>query len=150
MYLQPPLKSPGEGAAAGWTPLSLWERMHQARALLIGAGVLAFLGLAMAAVGTLDVRVAGTTLGSGPVLVSPLIPWGIVLVGLGAMLGFFGAALKGPSREWGEVVSPAEGLVEAPVAPGHRYACPECGGDVYTSQTICPACGHALPGVQTP
>jgi hypothetical protein len=31
-----------------------------------------------------------------------------------------------------------------------RYACPGCGGDVYTGQAVCRACGRSLLGVQTP
>jgi hypothetical protein len=39
-----------------------------------------------------------------------------------------------------------------PKEPPHplRYACPECGGDVYAGQPTCPECGHALPAGQTP
>ena len=31
-------------------------------------------------------------------------------------------------------------------APGLRYACPGCGGDVYHGQTACPSCGYQLRG----
>ncbi len=31
---------------------------------------------------------------------------------------------------------------------GFRYACPGCGGDVYSGQAVCHACGRSLIGVQ--
>lgn len=79
-----------------------------------------------------------------------IIAIGIILLGFGLLLALIGIAVKGPSREWSEVAPPPVGTVETPVAPGFRYACPGCGGDVYSRQTTCPACGHALMTPRAP
>jgi hypothetical protein len=148
MYLQSRSKSLDESGWDDWGPRTLWDRMHAASSLMMLAGCLSFVGFLMIAVGTLDLWVVGTSFGAGPLLVSPLIPWGIVVLGLGVMCGFFGAAVKGPSREWNEVAAPPGEAVETSQAPGFRYACPGCGGDVYANQAVCPACGHSLPAAR--
>lgn len=143
--MQAESKHPTEGKGKGTGRLLLWKRMQYARWLLFSAGILSFLGFVLVALGISDTYAAGTIVMK--VLVSPLVVWGIALIGLGVMLGFFGAAVKGPSREWSDVAPPhpvEAGGTSRP--PGFRYACPGCGGDVYTGQTACPECGHSLPG----
>ncbi len=99
----------------------------------------------MVAVGTAQPIPLTTGFGLGSAFLDALVPWGIGIIGLGVLLGFFGAAVKGPSMEWRDV---GPDIVEqppiAPRAPGYHYACPGCGGDVYSSQAVCPECGHQL------
>ncbi len=99
----------------------------------------------MVAIGIAQPILLTTSFGLGSAFLDALVPWGIGVIGFGVLLGFFGAAVKGPSMEWRDVgPDAAEQRPPAPRAPGYHYACPGCGGDVYSSQAVCPECGHAL------
>jgi len=139
-----------ETSVTGVDSLSLWDRMRTAMWLLVSAGTLSFIGFVFIAIGSSEATVLGANFGIGSVLVSPLVSWGLVLLGFGVMLGFFGLAVKGPSVEWSVMArGPPVAAAEISRPPGSRYACPGCGGDVYTSQAACPECGHALAGAQS-
>lgn len=131
-------------------PSSLRGRMTQAAALFASAGVVCFVGLVLAAAGLAQPILFSSSFGFGSAVVSPLVPWGLGLLGFGVMLGFFGAAVKGPSKEWSEI---AEGtsLEENPGSPsgGLWYACPGCGADVHSTQATCPQCGYRLTAART-
>ncbi len=130
---------------------SLRSRMVQAGWLFGSAGVLCFLGFVLVAVGLAQPILFSSFNGFGSGVLSGLVPWGFGLIGFGVMLGFFGAAVKGPSKEWAEIAAESdseEGLAARP--GGFRYACPGCGSDVYSNQAQCPACGHRLPAASSP
>ncbi len=146
-------KAPGStGDESGFEPPSLRRRMETTAWLMVTAGILSIIGFVMVAVGVAQGFVLlGTQFGSGIAFVSDLVPWGVAFVGFGVMLGFFGAAIKGPSMEWRDIAPETEALVDtSPRPPGMRYACPGCGGDVYMGQGVCPACGQRLPGIRMP
>ena len=139
------------GDAEDLGPFSLRLRMWYAKWLMVAAGILSFLGFLLIAFGLAQpFATISASYGLGFVVVDRLVAWGVGVVGIGVLLGFFGAAIKGPSREWSEVasMSPVEGRAVVK-AQGFRYACPGCGGDVYESQSACPECGHALSGATT-
>jgi hypothetical protein len=124
--------------------------MIQAGWLFGLAGVVSFIGFLMVAVGTAqEIPLFTPNFGFGTAFVSGLVPWGIGVIGLGVMLGFFGAAVKGPSVEWRDIKPEPEMAIETgPRPPGTRFACPGCGGDVYTGQASCHECGCVLQRAQ--
>ncbi len=128
-------------------PASLRYRMVQAGWLFGSAGVLCFLGFLLVAVGLAQPIEISSFSGFGSGILSGFVPWGFGLIGFGVMLGFFGAAVKGPSKEWAEIAVEPDSEERLSLGPaGFRYACPGCGSDVYGNQTQCPACGHLLRG----
>ncbi len=135
----------GDFPARGDEP-SLRRRMQTSAALFTIGGILCFVGFLMVASGTAsEIPVLGSNTIVGAAFLNPLVPWGIGLIGFGVMLGFFGAATRGPSIEWKDI--PPEREESSSVGPrprGLRYACPACGGDVYTGQAACPTCGRKL------
>ncbi len=125
--------------------------MVQAGWLFGSAGLFCFLGFVLVAVGLAQPIAFSSFNGFGSGVLSGFVPWGFGLIGFGVMLGFFGAAVKGPSREWAEIAVDSdseEGLSPRPA--GFRYACPGCGSDVYAGQRTCPACGHLLRDASGP
>lgn len=136
----------GVGGADADQP-SLRRRMEWAGTLFVAAGIMSLAGFVLVALGTAsEISILGANFAIGSAFLSPLVPWGIGLIGVGVMFGFFGAAVKGPSVEWRDIPRDSEETETAvPRPPGMRYACPGCGGDVYMSQPACPACGYALP-----
>ncbi len=118
--------------------------------LFASGGILCALGFLLLALGIAwGITLSVSSFGPGSAYLSPLVPWGIVLIGFGVMLGFFGAAVKGPSVEWREIVPDSEESGAIGSRPeGFRYACPGCGGDVYSGQSVCPACGRSLRGAR--
>ncbi len=119
--------------------------MVQAGWLFGSAGVLCFLGFVLVAVGLAQPILFSSTAGFGSGVLSGLVPWGFGLIGFGVMIGFFGAAVKGPSKEWAEIAVESNSDEDLTARPtGFRYACPGCGSDVYANQPNCPACGRIL------
>lgn len=83
---------------------SMRHRMIWSRGLFVAAGLVSFLGFLLVAAGTAsEISILGANSWFGSATLSSLIPWGIVFIGLGVMLGFFGAAVKGPSVEWKDI-----------------------------------------------
>ncbi len=122
----------GTGPAA----LPLRHRMELTRVLLAFGGVLSFVGLIVVAAGVSQpVAVLG-----GFAFLSPAIAAGTVLAGFGVLLGFLGAAVKGPSREWSEVAPGPPRFERRELAPIRR--CPNCG--VHTDLSVCPECGRRV------
>jgi hypothetical protein len=121
--------------------LSLRKRMEYARWLLAFGGVVIFVGFVVVGFGiSRPIPVL-----DGFAFLSPFVAWGIVLIGLGVMLGFLGAAVKGPSREWSEIAP--NPLAPGPFEPSPMRRCPNCG--VHTYLNVCPECGHQMPASPT-
>jgi hypothetical protein len=154
MFLGASSAPPVEARLTGGGRYSLRDRISFMRILLSAGAVFSFIGSVLVAYGFYWFGVpppppSGICYGAcGEGLWwNQIIAIGIILIGFGLLLALIGIAVKGPSREWSEVPSPPLGTVGT---PGFRYACPGCGGDVFASQTTCPACGHALPRIQLP
>lgn len=113
---------------------------------MVGAGILCLVGFLIVAAGLAQ----GLIVVGGFAYLSSLVPWGVVFTGVGVALGFLGAAVKGPSMEWQDLPPPAKPSDAAPHPAGIRFACPNCGGDVYASEASCPTCGHRLSEARTP
>ena len=119
------------------------------RILVSIGGVLAFLGFLLVAYGMYWLGVppppaGGICYGSCEGLWwNQIIAIGVGLIGFALLLALLGVAVKGPSREWSDL-APTPPAVRVARAPGYRYACPACGGDVYSSETTCPECGRQL------
>ncbi len=125
---------------------SMRRRMETSAALFAMGGIVCFLGFLLVALGTAsEIPVVGANTIVALAFLNGLVPWGVGIIGLGVMLGFFGAATKGPSVEWKNIPPEPDlpGITE-PRPGGLRYACPGCGGDVYTGQGACPTCGRVL------
>ena len=130
----------------GFPPLPRIE--WYARGLLAFGGVISFVGFVVVAYGLsqpIPVNGLAQSFLFGFAFLSPAVAGGIVLIGLGVMFGFVGAAMKGLPREWREAV-PSPPLPSARELPIHR--CPNCG--VHTYLNVCPECGHRLAASPTP
>ncbi len=148
MTLSPGATRSRHEAASLFEGVPLRRRMVYAQRLAISAGVVTCFGFILVAIGVgSEVLVVGAYMPIGFLEISPFIPWGIGVIGFGFLLGYLGAAIKGPSAEWRDVApSSASGNDLLVRPPTSRYACPGCGGDVYVGQPNCPGCGAALPG----
>ncbi len=132
---------------------TILERMRYARWLAVAGGVLVFLGSLLVAAG-----ISQLTIGFNFVVVAPTADWtlgiaaGVVLLGLGAMLGFFAIAVKGPSLSWAEAARLSAQEAATRMQEVRRAAedwCPRCEGALLVPGQPCPHCGY-LPGASEP